>query len=313
MGFPNDSGHPDYSGLLAPTIWSPRVLEKYYEFSVLEHIANTDYEGEIRKYGDKVNIRLRPDIEIKDYQAGQELDLQRPDQPMTELVIDRGKYWNFLVEDVNLAQSDLNYLEEWTSDAAEAMNETINETVLSVIPGQVAAANQGANAGIRTGYFNLGTVASPIDISAANAVDILASCSAVLSEQKNPESGRWMTIPPWFKSMIFQSSIRNSLIEGNDQALLRKGHIGHLAGFELFETNQLSMAGNPAITSITFGHIKSLTFASQLVNSEVIRSERMFGRFARGLNVYGFNTVRPEGMGLLRCKLAGATPTPTPT
>lgn len=302
MAFPNDAGHTDFaaSGYLIPTVWSPRVLEKYYEFSVLEHIANTDYEGEIRAYGDKVKIRVRPDIDIKDYQAGQDLDLQRPDQTGVELVIDRGKYWNFLVEDVNAAQSDMAYMEDWTSDAAEAMNESINETVLSVIPGQVHADNQGAEAGTKTGYFNLGTVAAPLQITVDNAIDIIGNAGAVLSEQKRPETGRWMTIPPWFKTMIFNSSLRNALVQGNDQELLRKGHVGTLNGFELFETNQLVMAGDPAVTSIMFGHIKSLTFASQLVNSEVIRSERVFGRFARGLNVFGFNTLAPRGLGLIR-------------
>lgn len=48
MAFPvagSPDNHPQYSGLLIPQIWSPRILEKFYEFSVLEHIANTNYEG----------------------------------------------------------------------------------------------------------------------------------------------------------------------------------------------------------------------------------------------------------------------------
>lgn len=38
-------GTQDYGGLLVPEIWSPRVVEKFYEYSVLEHISNSEYEG----------------------------------------------------------------------------------------------------------------------------------------------------------------------------------------------------------------------------------------------------------------------------
>lgn len=312
MAFPNDAGHPDYSGLLIPEVWSPRVVEKFYEFSVLEHIANTNYEGEISAYGDKVNIRLRPNITINEYQAGMDLAVETPSQPMTDLLIDRGLYWNFLVEDVNRAQSDLDYLEEWTDDAAESLNERINEIVLQETVVDVSADNQGANAGTKTGYFNLGEAGAPVGVTVDNVIGKLGEMAAVLSEAKVPESKRWAVIPPWFKQMIYDSSLRNALVTGNDQSLVRKNYVGELAGFKLFESNQLLMATDDMgtagdatddvlATSILFGHHSALTFASQLVNSEVIRSEKKFGRFARGLDVFGFNVIKPDAMGLLYC------------
>lgn len=42
MTYPVAAGHPQYSGLLIPQVWSPRILERFYEYSVVEHIANTD-------------------------------------------------------------------------------------------------------------------------------------------------------------------------------------------------------------------------------------------------------------------------------
>jgi len=255
-----------------------------------------------------VNIRLRSDININEYQKGMDLSVQVPDQQNTELVIDRGLYWNFLVEDVDRAQSDIDYMEEWTEDAAERQNEEVNEIVLGEVYADVAAENQGATAGKRTQYFNLGATGAEVDITTSNVIGKLGECAAVLSEQKVPNSKRWMVIPPWFKQMIFDSTLRNALIQGNDQDLLRKGHVGNLAGFELFESNQLAMVddGGDNVTNIIFGHSSALTFASQLVNSEVIPSERKFGRYARGLNVFGFNVVKPEAMGLLYCKRSTA-------
>lgn len=307
MTFPVDqiNGHPQYAGTLIPEVWSPRILEKFYEVTVMSEIANTDYEGEISGYGSKVIIRTTPDVEIRDYVKGMDLKVQHPEPDTVELVIDRGHYWNVGIEDVDRAQSDLNYMEDWTGDAAERMNERINEIILAEIPADFHPKNMGANAGVRTGYFDLGAAGAPVAITAANVISKLGECSAVLSEHKVPETDRWMVIPPWFKQMIYDSALRNALVTGNDQSLLRRGYVGMLAGFHLFETNQVAMAidtvPDPDVlaSNIVFGHKTCLTFASQLVNSEAIRMESRFGLTLRGLNAYGFNVNKPDAGGLL--------------
>ena len=304
MAFPVAPGHPQYAGTLIPEVWSPLLDEKFYEFSVLEHIANTNWEGEIKGYGSKVNIRTRADINVLPYSKGMDLAVQTPESPNKELVIDRGFYWNFLIEDVDRVQADIQYLEEWTEDAAEKQNENTNEVVLGEVFADVDADNQGDEAGRRMGYYNLGKPTAPLALTAANVVPTLGMCASVLTEAKVPRSKRWMSVPPWITQLIYESPYNKALVQGNDQDLLRKGHIGTLSGFDLFETNQLAVAedGSDLVTNVIFGHISAITFASQFVNSEVIPSERKFGRFARGINVFGFNVIKPDAIGLLYCK-----------
>jgi len=299
--YPVAPGIQGYGSLLIPEIWSPLYVEEFYESSVLEAIANTDYEGEISSFGDKINIRMRPKVEIHDYVAGQDLEIQQPDQPMTSLLIDRGHYFNFLIKDLDQAQSDVQFLEEWTLDAAESMNERVNEVVLGEIYADVSADNQGATAGVRTGMFNLGVAGTPVGLTPANIIQKIGDVATVLDEAKVPVRDRWGVIPPWIANMIYASPERNALITGGNEDLLRKRYIGELANFKLFISNQLSMVTDGAnkATNVIFGHRSSLTFASQLTESEVIRAERKFGSFARGLNVYGFNTIKTDAMSLL--------------
>lgn len=307
MPFPVNAAnsHPQASGLLIPQVWSPRVLEKFYEFSVLEYIANTDYEGEIRSQGDKVIIRQRPNITISNYEKGQTLPVQRPTVSTVELDIDKGKFWSFLVEDVDMAQADYDYMQDWTADAAETMNENINLDVLGGVAASVAAANQGATAGAHSSSYDMGVSSAPVSLTKANVITKLGHASAVLDEQNVPERDRWMVIPAWMKAVIFDSDIKNALIQGNDQELLRKGHIGELAGFQLFLSNQLTItqdsAGPPVVNAwdIPFGHKSSLTFASQLVHSRVKEPDDYFGLLVQGLNVYGYNLNKPDAAGLL--------------
>jgi hypothetical protein len=48
-GTPHPSGssnpNPAYSGVFIPTIWAGKLIEKFYDATVLAAIANTDYEG----------------------------------------------------------------------------------------------------------------------------------------------------------------------------------------------------------------------------------------------------------------------------
>src|SRR6478752_3119444 len=83
---------PAYSGAAAggvfvPEIWSGKLIEKFYAATVLAAIANTDYEGEIKNQGDKVKIRTKPTITIKDYLADGALTVERPVGSVVDLLI----------------------------------------------------------------------------------------------------------------------------------------------------------------------------------------------------------------------------------
>ena len=92
--YPSGSAQPNpaYSGTFIPEIWSGKLIEKFYATTVLAAISNTNYEGEIKNQGDKVNIRTRPTVTIRDYAIGQSLLVERPSSNILTLLIDKGKY-----------------------------------------------------------------------------------------------------------------------------------------------------------------------------------------------------------------------------
>src|SRR5579872_3622511 len=112
MGYPvsgspylGSSATPAYSGIFIPTIWSGKFVEKFYDATVLGAIATTDYEGEIRNFGDTVNIRTHPTITIQAYQVDQALNVQRPSSPLVTLQINQGAYFNTVLDDVMQIQA----------------------------------------------------------------------------------------------------------------------------------------------------------------------------------------------------------------
>jgi len=60
----NTAGQINMSGTFIPEVWSGKLVEKFYDATVLAAIANTDYEGEIRGQGDLVKIRTKPTLAI---------------------------------------------------------------------------------------------------------------------------------------------------------------------------------------------------------------------------------------------------------
>src|SRR4051812_25205573 len=95
---PGVSPSPAYSGNFIPEIWSGKMIEKFYATTVLAAISNTNYEGEIKNHGDKVIIRTRPTVTIRDYTAGLQLVFERPSSAPLTLLIDKGKYFNVIMD-----------------------------------------------------------------------------------------------------------------------------------------------------------------------------------------------------------------------
>ena len=133
MAYPVSSGRPNYSGNFIPEIWSGKLIENFYDATVLAAISNTDYEGEIRQYGDTVNIRTTPEITIRTYTKGQTLQVENPDKPKIQLMIDKGEYFSCIEDDVDKVQSDINMMDTWSKDASERMKIKIDQRVLTEI------------------------------------------------------------------------------------------------------------------------------------------------------------------------------------
>jgi hypothetical protein len=298
-GTPNTLGATGY----IPEIWSGKLIEKFYFSTVLAAISNTDYEGEIKNQGDKVHIRTKPTISILDYTADQSLALQRPSGNIIDLLIDKGKYFNTILDDVMDVQSDLNLLSMWSDDAAEQMKITIDRAVLLGIKDQAASpANRGATAGAISANINLGVTGTPLAVVARSPttgkveiIDAILRLGQVLDEQNIPETGRWVVLPTWAATLIKMSELREAYLSGDATSMLRNGRIGMVDRFTLYTSNLLPSGVANGLAAGEYlmygGHAHGLTFATQMTRMETLRSEMTFGTIMRGLQVFGYKVL----------------------
>jgi hypothetical protein len=337
---------PAYSGVFIPVIWSGKFVEKFYDATVLGAIASTDYEGEIRNYGDTVNIRTHPTITINAYTANQALTVQRPSSPLVQLQINQGAYFNTVLDDVMEIQADVDLLSNWADNASEQMKVYVDQNVLQLqsLGNNSDPHNIGTAAGRLSQSINLGysqntltaaaTQGVPLYIGAASAgtgvggssanarkvIDFIIDCGLVLDEQRVPETGRWIVVPPWVAAMVKRSQFQQAYLTGDAVSIARNGRLGMIDRFTVYVSNLLPVGNGsnvsatgttyPELASETnggglktgewavyFGHSLGLTFASQMTKVETLRSESTFGTLMRGLQVWGFQVINPTLVG----------------
>lgn len=300
-----------YAGNFIPEVWSGKLQVKFYKSTVLGEITNNDWEGEIKGQGDKVHIRTIPTITIRSYTKGQNLTSEVPQSTPLELLIDKGKYFAVVLDDVDAVQADVKLMDMFTNDASQQMKIAIDGDVLGSVYADAAAANKGATAGAISGDINLGATGAPRQCTSANVLDMILDMGQVLDEQNVPEDGRWVVIPAWMASLVKRSDLKQAYLTGDSVTPLRNGKIGMIDRFTVYVSNNLAKTtdlGSDAASGGTGGAADSqawrilagtrdaISFASQITNVESLRAQSTFGNIMRGLNVYGYKVTKPEAL-----------------
>ena len=307
MAGPNSvAGHPNYSSdgaaKFIPAFWAGKMRTKFYRTTCFGEISNTDYEGIIAEQGDGVWIAGQPDLEIKDYSRGQDLDYETPDSEATWLPIDKAKYFGFRVNDIDRYQSNHDLMDKFTDDAGRKMSIAIDRQMLGDVYTEVSPINAGNSAGKIQGDYEMGAPGAPKILTPDNILDFVVDMNSVLDEQDVDPQDRWIVLPTWATNMLKKSDLRNADAMGDSVSVIRNGRIGMIDQTTLYKRNNLSTvtdtdAGGQKATNIIFGHKSALTFASQMTEMEELPHPTKFGRLVRGLNVYGYKVINPEYMG----------------
>lgn len=311
--------NPSYSGAFIPTLWSGKLLAKFYQNTILSEVTNTDYEGELKNQGDTVRIRLAPSISISDYTVGQSLSYEVPTPIFQDMQVNKGKYFGVQVNDVLAYQSDIALMNMFTEDAAKQLKIAIENEVFfnSFVTEGPTAANKGATAGKISAAYNLGTDVTPIDqATPENVLKAILRMSTVLDEQNVPEDGRFLIISPYDRQLLMQSSIAQAYFTGDQSSTIRTGKIGMLDRFSVYVSNLLPRgeAGKALVAGLsatsTGGAVTSAkarrtmiagtkaatSFAMTINKTEPLRNQTDFGDIVRGLAVYGRKVVKPEAL-----------------
>ncbi len=123
--------------------FASKVLQKTYQTAVVDAIANRDYEGDIKKPGDRVNIlSFLNSVLLSDYAVGTDMSSETIVDAEDQLIVEKRKYYNFSLdrlEDLFTYGGDIP--ENLLNDAAKVLEKTIDTYVLDKFGSEVKAGN----------------------------------------------------------------------------------------------------------------------------------------------------------------------------
>jgi len=286
-----------------PQIYSKKVQIALRKAATAEAICNTDYMGEIKNFGDTVNIVQEPQITVSDYTRGLATSATALTDQELILVVDQAKYFQFALDDIEKRFSHINFQSVASDNAAYKLRDALDSNVFAYL---------GLDAQVSTTANRLGTTGTPIDIGfATGEIDPLNSMSTsakLLDIQNAPEEGRWFVgAPEWYDALANTSSKLLSVDYNAGKGSLRNGLVasGLVRGFQMYKSNNLATndlsgatpAGSATAPVATWGQMSSTSCASQLKIVESLRSTTTFADIVRGLLVFGRKVLRPECLG----------------
>lgn len=263
------------NGNFLPDIFSKKLQAKYYSTTTLWDIANRNWEGEIKGQGSKVIIRKRPTVVTGAYSVNGTINYQDLADDKIELLVDKARYAAFKVDDIDKAQSDINIINEASTDMAENMKIDIEKEVFGSV------------------YADAGNTITSQQVTASNVLLWFLTAGERLDEDNVPVEGRWVLIPPWVRTLLLQSDLKQAYITGDTTSPLRNGKLGMIDRFMVYVSNNLS--GLATVGSPTYcmaGHKDGIGFAAQITKTEPVRLQNTFGDALRSLNVYGYKVTK---------------------
>ncbi len=262
-----------------PEVWAANLIRAKEKVHVAAMLANRDYEGEIRNFGDSVKVSQIGEISVGDYSGDSDITFEDLNDAASHLRIDQAKYFAFQIDDVDAAQVNPKLMQEAMRKSAYALKDSQDSYILGLY----------ADAGL-----SVDSDASPADITSLNVDEKLLEVAEKMDENNVQREGRFGIVPPWFHSKCVLAGLT---AKTENDALFANGFIDRILGFDLYLSNNVSI-GTPstgAQTRMIFGVVgESFALAEQIVSIEALRIEKRFKDAVKGLHLYGAKIWRPD-------------------
>lgn len=300
MAFPSASGYGNLpNGVFTPVIYSKRVLLTLKKTAVVDEVTNTEFQGEISNMGDTVRIIKQPLMTVQSYTRGQVLQSQDIIDEDITLVINQASSCQFYLDDIEVRQSHIDYMNLTADAAAYAIRDSYDSTVLGGMVTGVASAN------------TLGTTAAEMNVGFGGGddltpLDLLSRLCTYLDLVNVPDDGkRFVVAAPGFYEALRRED--SKLIEaqvisgGKDESIVINENLWskyRVHGFRLFKSNNTPTNATSGNNVILAGHTMATATAASILKNEIVRSPNSFGDINRTLFVYGYKVLRPTSMAL---------------
>lgn len=276
MAFQSATGYFNLpNGAFSPVIYSEKVQKQFRRTAVAADITNSDYFGEIARFGDSVQIIKEPEIQISRYARGTQLTSQDLEDEDFTLIIDRSNSFQFQVDDIEAKHSHVNWMDLATDRAGYNLAMEYDKDILGYMSGYETVTLGGAwtarttSVGTkaeasadadelfaihkltRANFVSGGSASDSIAVGTSGTYDatplqILNRMARLLDQQNVDQEGRFVVIDPVFEEILRDENSKFMDADYQDSEQLSNGRLssGKVRGFKLYRSNNLPYIGN---------------------------------------------------------------------
>lgn len=280
---------------LIPEIWSARFQANLDKHFVFGNAINRDYQADAQ-YGAKIDISKLGAVSVgaytknTDFASGAET-LTTSD---TSITINRQRYFNFQIDSIDEAQSKPNIMNEAMMRAGYAMANDVD----AYIAGLHASATT-----------KVGTTAAPKTPVVGDVYGYLTDLAKSLDKLNVPTYDRYLIMGPAGIKLLKDSgemlsdtamgdTVRTFGQFGGNGGALPAGYKGHIAGFDLWMSNN-TWTTAPVTETWYAGHKMGIALVDSLNTVEGYTPELRFGQAVKGLYVYGVGVIEPAALAVI--------------
>ena len=261
-----------------PTIWSENLITSLNKKYVGVANCNRDFEGEIKNMGSVVKICGIGPITVSDYSKNYDMSApQTLEDTCTELVIDKARFFNFQIDDVDKTQCTPKLMDAAMKSAAAALANDADKLVYSL-------------------YTNAGKTLTHSYDSQEALIDVIIKARKFLYENDvNDSSSVVLEVSPAIAAMILKEKIALT----NNTEALDNGYLGSVAGCKIYVSNNIKRSYNSDMSTVDhciMRTTRAIAFADQLSEIDAYRPEKRFADAVKGLHLYGAKVVYPNEM-----------------
>lgn len=260
-----------------PTVWSENLynaLEKKY-IGVAN--CNRDYEGEIKNIGSVVKICGVGKVIVDDYNKNTDIySPQTLSDTVTELSINRAKFFNFQIDDIDKVQCSPKLMDAAMRAAAASIAEEADRHVYAL-------------------YLEAGSKITHSDANDGKLLDTIIKARQTLYENNVTDSSEVvLEVTPGIASII----LKEKLAMTGSAETFENGCIGYIAGCKVYVSNNIhTVVGTEVVSHKCIMRTKrAVTFADQISEINAYRPEKRFADAVKGLHLYGAKVVYPNEM-----------------
>lgn len=260
-----------------PTIWSKHILDDLELECKLVDNCWREYEGDA-KYAGSVKILGIGDVTVSNYEKT-DIDIQEVGDKGQILTIDQAKYFAFVFDNVDKAQSVPGLMEGTRKEGVHQLAVARDTYVANLIKS--------------------GTNITEADANDEEGVKAAVDAALVALKERNCSEEKVIELTPAV-AMAFLNSL--TIKSTDNPEYIKKGVIGYYHGCKVIESNNLAKDSTHAYCAIRAK--KAIAFVGQLEKLEAMPMERRFGDLVKGLDVYGGKIIDDNRLQVIKVPVA---------